>query len=77
MGNQVSPIASRVIAKCGGVKAVAEICGCSISWVHKWTYPKSKSGRGGIVPHDDAEKLLAASKEREFQLTAQDFFESR
>lgn len=72
----VSPVAGRVIEKCGGVKAVAVICDCSVSWVYRWTYPREKSGRGGFVPQRDAEKLLAAARRGEISLSPSDFFEN-
>ncbi len=72
----VSPVAEMVIAKCGGVKRVAEICGRSESAVYKWTYPKDRAGRGGVVPHEDAEKLLKAAKKGIVPVTPEDFFEN-
>lgn len=54
-------IAEQIIEKVGGVAKVATICGRTHSWVYKWTYPKDKGGRDGLVPHEDAEKLIAAS----------------
>lgn len=72
----VSPVAATVIEKCGGVDRVAEICGRNRSWVHKWKYPKSKGGRNGFVPHEDAEKLLAAAGRGEIDLDPSDFFEN-
>lgn len=68
-------IASNIIKKCGGVARTSELCGCTKSWVYKWTYPQGKSGgRGGIVPHDDAEKLLLAAKRGLVDLAPADFF---
>lgn len=67
-------IAQQIIEKVGGVAKVARICGCTPSWVYKWTYPKNRNGRDGIVPHADAEKLLAAAQRGECDLTAADFF---
>lgn len=68
-------IARSIIEKCGGVAATAKLCGCTESWVRKWTYSKGQSGgRGGIVPHDDAEKLLLAAKNGLVDLTPADFF---
>ncbi len=67
-------IASNIIEKCGGHARTAELCGRTKSWVYKWTYPKDRSGRGGIVPHEDAEKLLLAAKRGLVDLTPADFF---
>jgi len=70
----ISPVAQRVIVKCGGVAKTAQFCGRTKSWVYKWTYPKDRNGRGGIVPHEDAEKLLAAAARGEVNLSPSDFF---
>lgn len=67
-------IAQDVIEKVGGVAKVAKICGRTPSWVYKWTYPKNRNGRGGVVPHEDAEALLAAARRGEIDLTPEDFF---
>ncbi len=67
-------IAQHVISKVGGVSKVAAICGRTTSWVYKWTYPKERSGRGGVVPHEDAEALLAAARRGEIELIPADFF---
>lgn len=68
-------IAEQVIAKCGGVAATAEMCGRTHSWVRKWTYPKNRNGRGGVVPHDDATRLLHAAAQLGIPLTPYDFFD--
>lgn len=54
-------IAEQIIEKMGGVAKVATICGRTHSWVYRWTYSKEKGGRNGVVPHEDAEKIIAAS----------------
>lgn len=68
--------AQTIIDKVGGVARVAAICGRNASWVYKWTYPKGSGsgGRGGFVPHEDAERLLAAARRGEVDLTPADFF---
>jgi hypothetical protein len=76
MENQVSNIADEVIRKCGGAKRVAEICGCTVSYVHRWKYEKSRGGRNGRVPHDAMELLLAAADRGEVEITPADFFEN-
>lgn len=68
-------IAQNVIAKAGGVAKVALICGRTTSWVYRWTYEKKRGGTGGVVPHEDAQSLLAAAKRGEVDLTPADFFE--
>lgn len=67
-------IAEQVIKKVGGVAKTATICGRTHSWVYKWTYPKDRSGRGGIVPHEDAVRLLQAARRGECDLSPADFF---
>ena len=68
-------IAQQIIEKLGGVAKTATICGCTHSWVYKWTYPKERGGRGGRVPHDDAEKILAAARRGECpDILPEDFF---
>lgn len=67
--------AQHVINKCGGVARVARLTGRSQSWVYKWTYPKDRNGRGGQVPHEDAEALLLAAQRGEVDLTPSDFFD--
>lgn len=71
----VSPVASNVIAKCGGARKVAQIIGRDPSWVYKWTYPEGRSsGRGGLVPDKDQQKLMAAARRGEIDLSPEDFF---
>jgi hypothetical protein len=73
--NTISPAAARVIAKCGGVASTAKMLGRSKSWVYKWTYPKDRNGRGGIVPHEDAQALLEAAPRMGIDLSPADFFD--
>ena len=68
-------IAEQIIEKAGGVAKVATICGRTHSWVYKWTYPKDRGGRGGIVPFADALSLIEAGARGEIPaLTPADFF---
>lgn len=73
--NNLDPARS-VIAKLGGVDAVATITGKHVSRIYRWTYPREKGGTGGVVPHEDATKLLAHAKANGLDLTAEDFFAS-
>lgn len=74
---QVSPVAKQVIAKCGGVKAVARATGKAESTVYKWMYPRAQGGTGGLVPAEAQRDLMKARKKGLFpELTASDFFES-
>jgi predicted DNA-binding transcriptional regulator AlpA len=68
-------IADRIIAKCGGVSAVAQITGQSESWVYRWTYDKAKGGTGGLVPRSAQVALLAAAREGKVDIGPADFFE--
>lgn len=70
----VSPVAAHVIAKCGGYARTAQLVGRTTSWIYRWTYPKSRKGTGGRVPHGDAEILMDAALRGEVDLTPADFF---
>lgn len=66
--------ASTVIAKIGGVDVAAKVTGKHVSRIYRWTYPREKGGTGGVIPHDDATKLLKHASEHKLELTAADFF---
>lgn len=68
-------IATRVIDKCGGPEAVAQMVGVNISRVYRWTYPKSRGGTGGLIPSAQQQKLLSAARKRQIDLSPADFFE--
>lgn len=72
----MSNAASRVIEKCGGFQAVAEMTETDVSRVHRWTYPKSRGGTDGVIPTRKANKLLMQAKKRRIPLKASDFFEA-
>jgi hypothetical protein len=72
-GNHLEPARS-VIAKAGGVDAVASITGKHVSRIYRWMYAKDKGGTGGQVPYDDALKLLAHARVEGLSLDASDFF---
>lgn len=57
-----------------GVKRAQEITGRDHSLIYRWMYPKSHRGRGGIVPHGDAQKILAWARKHKVKLSAEDFF---
>lgn len=62
--------AATVIAKCGGVDAVARIVKRHRSVVNRWRLPRESGGTGGYVPMPHARILL-----REVPaLTEADFF---
>jgi hypothetical protein len=72
---QLEP-ARTVLAKIGGVDVAAEVTGKHVSRIYRWTYPREKGGTGGVVPHDDATKLLAHAREKSIDLKAEDFFQA-
>lgn len=73
--SHVSPVASRVIEKCGGVAAVSKITGRAAPSIHKWRHPKEKGGTGGLVPTDAQTRLMAAAQRGEIDLSPDDFFD--
>lgn len=58
----------------GGADVVASITGKHVSRVYRWMQPKRKGGTGGVIPHEDAQKLLTDAAERGLPLAASDFF---
>lgn len=66
--------ATSILAKIGGANVAAGITGKHVSRVYRWCYPREKGGTGGVVPHDDATKLLAHAKANGIALSAEDFF---
>lgn len=66
--------ASTVLAKIGGVEVAASITGKHVSRIYRWTYPREKGGTGGVIPHEDATKLLKHASENKLELTPADFF---
>lgn len=66
--------ASTVIAKIGGVDIAAQVTGKHVSRIYRWTYPREKGGTGGVIPHEDATKLLKHASDHKIELTAADFF---
>jgi hypothetical protein len=70
---QVSPVASRVIAKCGGHQVVADVLGIDVSRVYRFTYEPERGGTGGLIPTKHQHTLL----EKFPKLKPADFFEGR
>lgn len=66
--------ASTVLAKIGGVEIAAQITGKHVSRIYRWTYPRNKGGTGGVIPHEDATKLLKHASDHKIALTPSDFF---
>lgn len=71
----LSPVAARVIEKCGGHKAVSLLTGAKLSAVYRWTYARSKGGRGGEIPREPRAKLVEAARAGVVDLVASDFID--
>lgn len=67
-------VAKHVIDKCGGPDKVAEMCGCHVSRVYRWTYPIERGGTGGLIPTRRQTTLLEQARARGIDLTPADFF---
>lgn len=67
--------AKTVIAKMGGVDAVASVTGKHVSRVYRWMYPKNRGGTDGYIPPKDAGRLLQDAASRGLDLKASDFFD--
>lgn len=67
-------VASRIIAKCGGHQAVAEMVGVDVSRVHRWTYSRERGGTGGLIPTRHQATLMQEARERGLPLEPADFF---
>lgn len=74
MQQSTSPIAKRVVQKCGGVDAVMRITGRAKITVYKWCSAKP-NGTGGLIPSDIQQLLMAAALRGEVPLTPEDFFD--
>lgn len=74
MSRLMDNVAARIIEKCGGHRAVAEMVGAHVSRVHRWTYPKERGGTGGLIPSAQQAPLLAAARARGIPLEPADFF---
>ena len=75
MQSTISPIAKRVITKCGGVDAVISITGRSKAQIYKWTWSRPV-GTGGLIPASAQQLLMAAAHRGEVNLSPEDFFET-
>jgi hypothetical protein len=71
---QISPIARRVIEKCGGAQNVQRITGRAKVTIYKWCWSKEAGGTGGLIPTDVQQMLMAAAQRGEVSLTPADFF---
>ncbi len=68
-------IAQRIINKCGGPHAVAQMTGASVSRVYRWTYAKARGGTGGVIPARHHRPLLSEARKRGIDLRPEDFFD--
>jgi hypothetical protein len=59
-----------------GFERAAEVTGKHLSRIYRWTYPTSRGGTGGTIPHADALKLLDHAKASGIPLTADDFLQT-
>ena len=69
--------AKTVIARMGGASRVSEITGRNIATVYRWMNPRERGGTDGIIPHEDARKLLECAEKNGLDLVHSDFFEAR
>lgn len=67
--------AATIIAKIGVAK-IAQITGKHESRVYRWRMSKEKGGTDGVVPHGDAQKLIASSPIDGVEIAPSDFFAS-
>lgn len=65
--------ARSIIARLGGVDAVAQITKKSRTRVFRWMYPADRGGTGGLIPQREIPKLLDEAKDRKIKLTPADF----
>jgi hypothetical protein len=68
-------IAERIIKKCGGPRAVAEMLNVKEPTVYRWTYPKSRGGTDGLVPSRYQSRLLRSARLKGISLSPEDFFD--
>jgi hypothetical protein len=73
--SSVSPVARRVVAKCGGARKVADLTGRAVVTIHKWSQPRARGGTGGLIPSDMQAVLMRAAQQGKVDLTPADFFD--
>lgn len=71
----ISPVAERIIAKCGGHTRVSELAQVSVNYVYRWTYPQERGGLSGRVPETARRRLLELARTGQVPLTPFDFEE--
>lgn len=65
--------AKTIIAALGGVEAVAKITGKHVSRVYRWMASKERGGTDGLIPIEQALKLLRHARTNGVPLSADDF----
>lgn len=73
---QLYQSAKRVIEKCGGHQAVADMTGVHLTRVHRWTYPADRGGTGGLIPAKHQPTLMEEARKRGIDLQPSDFFDA-
>jgi hypothetical protein len=66
--------ARSIIARLGGVDAVARVTGRDRTRVFRWMYSEAKGGTGGRIPMQQIPKLLKFAARRGKRLQHADFF---
>lgn len=72
MADALEP-ANTIISRFGGPDRVMEITGASRTRVYRWTQPKAAGGTGGIIPMQQAVKLLRHAREHGVAISADEF----
>lgn len=68
--------ARSIIELCGGALRIAEWLGLDASGVHRWSYPKTRKGYGGMIPAHHQEPLLKAAQSAGVDLRPEHFMRS-
>ncbi|MEA2754736.1 MAG: hypothetical protein QOJ54_1025 [Aliidongia sp.] len=77
----MSNVAKKIFAKFGGPERLARLFAersikIHRSGIHKWGYPKSRGGRGGVIPTKWQQPILNLARELGIDLSPADFFET-
>jgi hypothetical protein len=59
-----------------GYETASRVTGKHISRIYRWTYPATKGGTGGVIPHGDAMKILAHARDAGLLIDETDFMRS-
>ncbi len=65
--------AKSIVAKIG-VPKCAEVTGKHVTRVYRWMAPREKGGTGGVIPYEDAAKLIDYFKANEIAFSHEEFF---